>query len=149
LLEDRDSHFDRETWLLITNRRLDQVETLKSETASYVHRMSSWMIAQLFIANAGGLTIQPRLSTQQASAAFAAGLVLAMLCVLAAWAQALVTYHALSQASDARALVGPEHEVGVPPTLQVGERRLFYGTLALGLGSLAAFVVGISERIGA
>ena len=139
--------FGRETWLLIINRRLDQCETLKSETASYIHRMSSWMIGQLFIANAGGLTVQSQMSTREAGAAFASGLVLAMLCALAAWGQAHISYHALSGISDAAVLAGKEYAPEPSGRAAKWIVGLFYATLALGIGSLVAFVIGISQRL--
>jgi hypothetical protein len=142
--------FSDDEWRVWALRYLDRWEGDRSAVREYVAAQSRWMVAQLFVANAGALTgvatSEPLRGTIAASGPwFVTGLVLSVLCGLATWFHAGKLYEALSDIADPALIFDRERLAAIREAALSSRRRdyILHG-MAVGLGilSLASFVGG-------
>lgn len=142
-----ESSEDAANFRLYLERRFRMLDALNAETAAYIHRLSGWMIAQLFVANAAGLTIGSNNAPAAAMLLFVAGLIAAMACSLAAWWQSHLVYHETFRLGDPNAYFGREHLPETSEEEHNRQNRWMVGAVGAGLASLVCFAAGAVVRV--
>lgn len=139
---DRYGGHDPETWRVMMDRRMEILSDHRREVASYAHRISAWMIGQLFVANAGAITLTADRGDPIALSLFVSGILAAMACSLCAWRQSHISYHETVQLSDPAVYTGMDalRQDETPPKSK--ETLWFMAAVAFGIGSLLAFAAG-------
>ena len=136
-----------EAYRAFVDRRHTMLDAQNAETSSYIHKLSAWMIAQLFLANAGGLTIGSEGAPEWALVAFVVGVVAAMGCSLAAWWQSHLTYHETHRLGDPNAFFGREYLPTNDEDANQKQNRWFGVAIFSGSVSMLCFAVGALLRI--
>lgn len=134
-------------YLAYLERRNSMLDALNAETSAYIHRLSAWMIAQLFVANAGGLTVGAEGSPAVAQVCFVAGIIAAMSCSLSAWWQAHLVYHENFRLGDPNAYFGRDHLPTNDDEYDKKQKFWFGSAIAFGVGSVLCFAAGALLRI--
>lgn len=138
---------DRETYFKMVERRNAMIDSQRVETMGYIHKLSAWMIAQLFVANSGALALTSDQSESSGQIAFVVGLVAAMACSLSAWWQSHIVYHHMFDLSGPEAFADIEHWKGNDEDQSTAEDRLMTAAISFGVLSLLCFAVGAAITI--
>lgn len=145
--EDPYGGHDRETYFKMVERRNAMLDSHRVETMGYVHKLSAWMIAQLFIANSGALALAGDEVDTNGQAAFVVGMIAAMTCGLGAWWQSHQVYHHLFDLSGPEAFSSVEHWKTNDPARSKIETWLMRAAVGSGVVSLVAFAYGAFSTI--
>lgn len=138
---------DRETYFKMVERRNAMLDSQRVETMGYIHKLSAWMIAQLFVANSGALALTSDQGESDGQIAFVIGLVAAMACSLSAWWQSHSVYHHIFEVSGPEAYADIKHWKGNNPDRSKVENRLLTAAIGSGAVSLIAFAIGAAITI--
>lgn len=140
---------DRETWFRIADRLSLMQDTHRQAALENTYKLAAWMIAQLFVANAGAITILKGEAPTSSLISFMVGLVAAMGCGLATWHQSHHTYHEMYRLSDPRVFAS----VKFWPTQSEDDKKSDLRAIRLAMGagyiSIAAFLIGAGLAISA
>jgi hypothetical protein len=131
-----------EQWQIITQQIIDNAMQDRESAASYVRTMSGWLIAQLFVGNAGAITLLHDSAGRETLAIFLIGLILSVLTGLSAWFHAVKEFEINDHFADARALLGNRHFPVADAKTEKAREWGFKGTLILGGASGVCFVAG-------
>ena len=144
---DRYGGHDRETYFKMVDRRNEMLDSQRIETMGYIHKLSAWMIAQLFVANSGALALVGEGAPAMAQAMFVIGLVAAMACSVSAWWQSQQVYHHIFDLSGPEAYGNIRDWKTTDKARSWKEDLWLYAAMAFGVVSLAAFAVGAFKSI--
>lgn len=124
------------------DRRFAMLDAHRTEATGYAYKLSAWMIAQLFIANAGGITLAKDVAPREALMSFVLGMIAAMGCSLAAWWQGHMVVHEVYRLGDPNAYFGREHLAENDPKHSRKENLVLVAAVTAGVVSLACFALG-------
>ena len=140
---------DRDTWFRIAERLLQMQDMHRQASLENTYKLSYWMIAQLFLANAGAITILKGQAPTSSLISFIVGLVAAMACGLAAYRQSHAAYHEMYRLSDPRVLSNVKYWPKRSDVDNLKDRRSVKIAMGIGCLSIVAFVVGAVLAISA
>lgn len=124
------------------DRRFAMLDIHAVEAASYTSKLSTWMIGQLFVANAGAFTIAKEVASREALLTFVAGVIAAMVCSLTAWWQSHLVFHEITRLGSPNAYFGREHIPTNDPVATKRETRFMAAAVGSGIVSLFCFAAG-------
>tara|TARA_R110000765_G_scaffold253507_1_gene354582 strand:- start:149 stop:610 length:462 start_codon:yes stop_codon:yes gene_type:complete len=134
--------YTKEEWQIIVSHIINKADRDRTAAAEYVSKISAWMIGQLFIVNAGAITIIGVNGDKWALLFFALGILLALACSLSAWFHAVKEYEYSDLISDPKAMIDQRFFPKPDEKIESTRTNAYMATLVFGILSIAAFAIG-------